>query len=714
MIGLLLLFVINAERKSVEVRYTEIAPQIDGVIEDVWQAADSAYDFVQFMPYEKTAPTEKTAVYVLQDKENLYIAFRCYADSIKPVSCLTADEDDIRIGIDTFGSKNTAYYFLVFASGIRNDGWVLDDGRTFDDSWEGVWYRAVRLYDDRWEVEIKIPFKSIRYKKGLDEWGIAFGRYMAQNRETSLWNEYLQKEDVLVSKYGSLTRMNPQTTGYYFEFYPEAYLRVDRHYYTEDTVRTDSTKRKPGLGLNFKWDITPQTTLNATILPDFAQIESDPFSLNLSQYPTYLDERRPFFLEGAEIFRMADFGDMGFFDPLEIFYSRRIGKSVDDDAVPILGGIKLTSKTKDWDFGILGSYTDEYEYPYYDWVEPHRWFGVARARRAVLENSNIGLLFSGMMVERDDYNYAFGLDGAYRKGANQFVVQGALSTRKDSIRDKFGWAFDAGYFGFIKNFITFASARVIQDSFDVTHVGFVPWTGEKRLLLMTGPYREYRTGAIRNFFVAPGIIATQEPSDSNWSIVGLAEFNTQFRNNWGLDFSVGAGPYYEADTNYTHRSLDLSVWGNLWGNHINFGCNYSYEYNYMRGFPAYQGTNRFTYTYSIIPELSLGLSFFYWIEWNPDNEIIYTWPMFRPRVDIRFNADMSLSIFDEIVTQTPGTDFGELDLQWNRIGVLYAWNFMPKSWLYLALNDHRVQDAAGTLQPLYQGGAIKAKYLIYF
>jgi hypothetical protein len=411
---------------------------------------------------------------------------------------------------------------------------------------------------------------------------------------------------------------------------------------------------------------------------------------------------------------MADFGDFGFFDPLEIFYSRRIGKSVDDDAVPILSGVKLTNKTKDWDFGILGSYTDEYEYPYTDLVEPNRWFGVARARKAVLENSNIGMLFSGMMVDRDDYNYAFGLDGAYRKGANQFVVQGAVSTRQDSIHDKFGWAFNAGYFGFIKSFITFASARVIQDSFDVTHVGFVPWAGEKRFLLMTGPYREYRTGAIRNFFVAPGIIATQEPGDSNWSITGLAELNTQFRNNWGLDFSIGAGPYYEADTHYTYRSLNLSVWGNLWGNHIDFGVNYNYEYNYMRGFPAYQGTNRFSYSYSIIPELSLGLSIYYWIEWNPDNEIIYTWPMFRPRVDIRFNADMSLSIFDEIVTQTPGTDFGELELQWNRVGVLYSWNFMPKSWLYLALNDHRVQDATGTLQPLYQGGAIKAKYLFYF
>ncbi|GAI77788.1 unnamed protein product [marine sediment metagenome] len=224
------------------------------------------------------------------------------------------------MGIDTFGSKTTAYYFQVFASGIFQDGWVLDNGRTFDDSWEGVWYRAVKLYDDRFEVEIKIPFKSIRYKKGLVKWGITFVRYTAHNREVVCWNEFLQKEGVLISKYGTLTGINPQATGYYFELYPEGYLRYDK-----DWVK-DTTKFKPSMSLNFKWDLTPQTTLNATVYPDFAQIESDPFELNLSRYPTYLDERRPFFLEGKEIFRMADFGDMGFFDPLEIFYSRKTGK----------------------------------------------------------------------------------------------------------------------------------------------------------------------------------------------------------------------------------------------------------------------------------------------------------------------------------------------------------------------------------------------------
>ncbi|GAI19234.1 unnamed protein product, partial [marine sediment metagenome] len=223
-------------------------------------------------------------------------------------------------------------------------------------------------------------------------------RYTAHNREVVCWNEFLQKEGVLISKYGTLTGINPQATGYYFELYPEGYLRYDK-----DWVK-DTTKFKPSMSLNFKWDLTPQTTLNATVYPDFAQIESDPFELNLSRYPTYLDERRPFFLEGKEIFRMADFGDMGFFDPLEIFYSRKTGKLVKNDAVPIIGGLKLTNKSNDWNIGALGAYTDEYVDTLNEIDEPNQWFGVLRAKRSVFENSDIGMLFSGMMIDKDNYN----------------------------------------------------------------------------------------------------------------------------------------------------------------------------------------------------------------------------------------------------------------------------------------------------------------------
>jgi hypothetical protein len=407
--------------KALTVRMIDRAPRIDGAIEAAWSQADSVTDFVQFTPYEKQPPTEKTVVYALQDGENLYFAFRCWAQKHKPTACLTADEDYIAVAIDPFGSKTTAYFFLVYGSEIMSDGWVLDDGRTRDDSWEGVWFRAAGLYPDRLEVELKIPFKTIRYRGGLNEWGVDFVRYVAANRETDSWTEYTQVEGSRVSRYGMLRGIQPRVTGYNFEIYPEGFLRTDEY-------AGENAEAKLTGSLNLKWDLTPQTSLNATFYPDFAQIESDPFTLNLSRYPIYLGERRPFFIEGMEIFRLSDFGeDMGFFHPLDIFYSRRVGKSVGQEFVPILAGLKFTGKYPGWNIGALGAFTDDL-FRDGSVTEPARSFGAVRVKRQI-GTSDMGLLFSGTRVSDQDYNYALGLDGVYRHGPNQFILSRRSATR---------------------------------------------------------------------------------------------------------------------------------------------------------------------------------------------------------------------------------------------------------------------------------------------
>jgi hypothetical protein len=710
----LLFFMMMSNEKTVEVRFTEIGPQIDGVIEDIWLQADTAFDFVQHIPYEKTDPTDRTIVYVLQDKDNLYFAFRCHAEKHKPIACFTTDEDYVRVSIDPFGSKTTGYYFLVFASQLFWDGWIFDDGRTYDDSWEGVWYRGVQVYDDHLDIEIKIPFKSIRYKKGLDEWRVQFFRHMAHNREDDYWTEVTQTEGDMVSRWGLLKKINPQSTGYYFELYPEGYLRYDKRFYVaDDSVRRDSTDFKPSISLNLKWDVTPQTTINATILPDFAQIESDPFTVNLSRYPTYLDERRPFFLEGRDIFRMSDLGgdDGGYFSPLEIFYSRSIGKSLNGDVVPILGGLKVTNNSEAWNIGLLGAYTGEFaDTTTQDTIyEPDRWFGIFRAKRRLLDNSDIGLLFSGAMIDRDNYNYALGLEGVYRSGDDQVILQGALSDKNE----KRGLAVSSGYRGFVGNFYTKFAAELVQDSFDVNDIGFVPWSGRKRFYLFSGPGKIYQQGFLRWLYIAPGIHILQEPGDTNWSKLAGLQINPAFRNRWGTYLEFRGGPYYEADTHYTYRGVDFSVWGLIKGNNINFGSNYSYSWNYRRWYLAHQLTNWFFFGYSIIPAMSIVLSGNLWIEWDTTNTIVAMTPRIRPRLDIRFSADKSLTIFNDILLETPGTDIGDTKFINNRFGFLFSWNFRPKSWLYLALNDFRQRENE-ILEPVYTIAALKVKYLVYF
>ncbi len=700
---LILILNLITATKSVAVRFTEVAPNIDGVIEEIWAISDSAYDFIQLEPYEKEKPSEQTVVYVLQDRDNIYFAFRCYADSLKPIACLTGNEDQVILSIDPFGSKTTAYYFSVFGSNIPWDGWVLDDGRTRDDSWEGVWYRAVRLYQDRWEAEFKIPFKSIRYKKGLAEWRATFARYIARNHETSCWNEFTQIEGQLVSKYGMLTDVNPQTSGYYFEIYPEGFVRVDRY----DTLNYEI---KPQASMNMKWGITPQTTLNGTVYPDFAQIESDPFTVNLSRYPTYLNERRPFFLEGKDIFRMTEFGEgKGFFSPLNIFYSRRIGKSMNGDVIPIIGGLKLTNKSRRFDFGMLSTYTDKYE-KNDSVLESRRTFGVARAIYKLMGNSDVGMLFSGTAIDQDDYNAALGLDAALRKGANQLVIQIAGS----SCNNKMGWGTATGYCGINKGILTIGSAEVIHDSFDVSKIGYVPWVGRRRMLFFVGPFRQYPKSYMRSIYLGPGLIAIQEPGSEDWSkLVGI-EINPNFRNHWGFDLSGFVGPYYEADTNYLHKEANLSCWGNVADNNINLGTYVSYDYNYRRGFLAWRNEGWFNYRYSIILNLGASININDWVEWDTLHKLIAIITLLRPRIDIRFNSRSTLSFFTEIVLETPSTEFGETDFLSNRNGLLFSWNFRPKSWIYVALNDYREQDDYHVLKHQYLIGAVKAKYLIYF
>ena len=709
----------TAANKSITIYQTETAPKIDGIIEDLWLSADSATDFIQHTPYEKTAPTEHTVVYLMQDADNIYVAFRCHSVKNPPVACFTKDEDYAVFKIDPFGSRTNGYIFLVFGSGLYWDGLIMDDGRTQDLTWEGVWYNAVKMYSDKMEVEMKIPFKTLRYKKGLPEWGVQFARHIATNREDDYWTEVTQKDEDLVSKWGTLKNINPQSSGYYFELFPEGFVRYE-------DFKDKTTARKVKGSLTAKWDLTPQTTINATAYPDFAQIESDPYSVNLSRYPTYLEEQRPFFVEGREIFRFSDFEDSGFFEPLNIFYSRRIGRSIDGGAVPIIGGMKLTHKTEDWNLGALVAYTEKYDYSYGDipLTEPERKYGAFRVARRILNNSNVGLLFSGMSANSNDYNYAMGLDAALRKGPNQLIMQGAYSD--DS--GKKGMAISTGFRGFIDKFLIMSSYEAVDDSFSVEEIGYTPWAGRQQALLIGGPLWTFRQGAVRSFYVAPGLVRGREPGCPKWSTDGYFTVSLNLRNNWGASADVNYGRSYEQVynpslgklecINYINRSASFNFWGFLMGNNINGGCNYNYSYNYARDWLAYQGSNWLTFSYSIISPLSTTLSSLLWVEWDPNKEVVAMTPIFRPRMDYRITAKMTLSLFNEMVGATPETKISKTRLYSDRFGLLYSWNFSPKSWLYIAINDYNSLDDTinpdGIMTQQYAIGAIKAKYLLYF
>lgn len=708
MTQLLCLLLVASADKTVQVRYTDVAPRIDGVLEPVWNQADSITDFIQSEPDEAAEPTEKTTVYVLQDRGNLYVAYRCEARNHPPVGQLYGLEDEFTVFMDPMDTKQTGYFFKLYGSGIYRSGLILDDGRMTDWSWEGIWHSAIKLHKDSAIVEMKIPFKSIRYKRAAGEWGINFGRFIAYNRERDYWVEVTETGGGnRVSNFGRLTGMNPQSQGYYFELYPEGFVRLDQE-------PGEKARIRPRASLNLKWDLTSVTTLNATVLPDFAQIESDPFSFNLSRYPVYFSERRPFFIEGSELFRMTGIGGWGF-RPLELFYSRRIGKAVGEEPVPILSGLKLTTRSPDWSFGALGAYTDQLTDSAGAGLEPRRGFAVLSGKFRLPDATSLGLLFSGTAATGDDNNAALGADWNFRSGPHRGAVQTAVTA--DSGRT--GWALNSGYSGYIGNFTASGALSVYSDSFSVDDIGYAPWAGMKSFEVSAGPVWRHNGGSVRRTSLTPGFEFAQVPGSDRLSCFAWIPVSFQFRNAWGINASAYGGKAHEADTSYFGRGAEFSMWGNSLQHDHNLGASFNHDYNYRRGYVADHVSDWFTLNYYLLKRVCLTFSFNNWWECSPDCDVIGVTSVARPKIDFRIDAKMSFNVYSELVFVTPETRFGETEMAANRLGFLFSWNFLPKSWLYVALNDYRTDETllgedGNILDLVNRVGAVKVRYLFYF
>lgn len=699
MVWMLALIVAAGGAKTIEVRHTDVAPRIDGHIEEVWQAADSVDDFVQFLPDEGVQPSERTVVYVLQDNANLYVAFRAWSLGAPPVGQLYGVEDELTLYLDPTDSRQSGYFFKAYASGLWRSGLIFDNGGGQDWSWEGVWYVNTVRYPDRIECEMRIPFKSIRWRPAASEWGINFQRLIARNNEYISWIDVRERTGGnLVSCYGRLEGIRPEARGYYFELLPEGYLR-----YEQKPGADASVVARPSL--NLKWDVTPQTTVNATALPDFAQIESDPYSFNLSRYPVLLAERRPFFVEGSENFRLAGLGQMSDFQPLRLFYSRSIGRAVRNEPVPILGGLKLTSRGSGWSMGALGAYTDDVT-DTTGTVEPRRGFGVLTGRRQ-FGASNLGLLLSGTAANGEEHNAALGLDWGFSSGPHRAAVE--LAGSEDNKR--LGWALNSGYTGFVRNWYASGALQVVDDSFSVQDVGYVPWAGRRSLSAAAGPTFDFR-GPVRRLYVVPGFYTSREPGSDKYSWGGTISVIPQFRSQTNLQFSAGAGHTFEADTDYISRFASLGASGGDLSYGVNANVSYSYAYNYARGFVAPNASASIGATYYPFGRVALMLGLADLWEFDPNGRVLSVSTMAQPKIDFRINSRVSFNVYDEMVLATPETRFGETDFIGNRVGFLFSWNFLPKSWLYVALNDFRFDTGSG-LQLVDRVGAVKLRYLIY-
>jgi hypothetical protein len=703
--------------KKIRLHKVDAAPHIDGVIDPVWSEADSTADFIQHSPYHGKEPSRKTVAKTLTTEHAIYCLIVGYDDekNIQRItSMLDASTGDVvSLMLDTFSDKRTAYRFAVSASGARADCRLLDDARQRDFSWDGVWFSAARIYDWGFAVEMEIPYRSIQYDERLSEWGLDVDRWIPTLTEDIYLCEYEQNEGLRVSKFGRLVfeDFRPSVKGLNLEIYPVGISRAEYLHDSDYGVDWDA-------GVDVFYNPSQRLTFQMTANPDFAQIEADPFTFNITRYESYFDERRPFFTQGNEVFVPSGRDvSSGFYKPLELFYSRRIGKRLPDGSeVDLLLGTKAFGRLGDWEYGGFLAVTDEQDY-YYDGeklTEQQALFSSARIKKQVLGNSSVGLLYVGKTTEDEDTG-VIDVDGAFRATDWQLSYQVARSY-KNSEGD---FAGSAGFLMFKEKWLLGIRGRHIGEDFDISQVGYVPWRGTTEFTALGGPGWYFDDGYVRQIMVYTGGSFSYEKVDDYTDRLGALGFNMQFRNNWGYEISLMAGRSKELEKEFTYYEANLSSWFDVsprWDAHLNGG--YAKTYNFARDYLASYTWVESEASWRPVDILSLGTSLNVFVEGNPDNNIEDVTLNTRPFFSLTPVNNLNVRVYVDNV-YVHSTDRLEQVIG----GLLFSYNFRPKSWIYLAINEVRDRsdeyDSEGSLLPnslhlVDRACVFKVKYLFYF
>lgn len=431
-------------------------PRIDGVASDeAWQQVEWSGDFVQREPFEKAAPSQATQFKLLYDDNNLYVlvkAFDSAPDSIaKRMSRRDSfDGDWVEVSIDSYHDLLSAFSFTVNAAGVKSDEKVTNDGE-FDSSWDPIWYVKTSIDKDGWLAEMRIPFTQLRFGKQEEYvWGFQVNRLLFRKSEYSSWQFISPQASGWVSKFGELYGVRDIKPQKQMNLTPYVVGKMENYQGDEENPFATGREYNASVGVDGKFGITNDITLDFTINPDFGQVEADPSEVNLSTFETFFPERRSFFIEGKDILShgITPGGPMR---RDNLFYSRRIGRNpgywpeLNDDYdeyvrmpqnTSILGAFKISGKTKKGlSIGILESMTQlehaeiarnipngserHYEYRT-EPVEPFTNYFAARVEQD-LNNSNTQVGGMVTAVNRDLYTQAFRDNmpsAAYSAGVN--------------------------------------------------------------------------------------------------------------------------------------------------------------------------------------------------------------------------------------------------------------------------------------------------------
>ncbi|MCX7797053.1 MAG: carbohydrate binding family 9 domain-containing protein [Melioribacter sp.] len=441
---------------------------VDGKLEEsVWQS-NPIKGFIQREPNEGMPASEETYVWVAYDEENIYVAARCFDSQPELIDVSLTRRDNYILSdwfafyVDPYNDKKNGYFFVVNAGGSIIDGVLFNDSWD-DDAWDGIWEAKTQIDKQGWTVEMKIPFSQLRFKESdVMKWGVNFAREIKRKNERAYFVMVPKNESGFVSRFATLEGLVGIKYKQRFEIIPYVVQKTQYLVHDNNDPFYKSNQYKTSFGADFKIGISSNLNLDATINPDFGQVEVDPAVINLTAFESYFQEKRTFFIEGANIFYFGIGGannNWGFnFGWPELFYSRRIGRKPQGEIqenydflsypleTRILGAAKITGKLNEkTSLGLVSAVTErtfakfskngvqkEQE------IEPLTHYGVLRTKREF----NKGMQSLGLMlttVNRDLHNnkienmlsknaYVLGVDGwTFLHDSKVYVLSGACA-----------------------------------------------------------------------------------------------------------------------------------------------------------------------------------------------------------------------------------------------------------------------------------------------
>jgi len=475
--------------------------KIDGIMDEpAWQDAEAAKNFRMVLPMDTSLAKVPTEVRMAYDDKNIYIIAVCYKamPGQSMVESLKRDfafgkNDNFIFFMDTYNDQTNGFSFGANAVGAEWDGTMYEGGKV-DLNWTNKWESAVKDYPDKYIFEAAIPFKSIRYKKGIAEWGINFSRNDLKTTEKSSWTPVPRQFPTASLAYtGTLVwDVPPPEQGPNISLIPYVLTGVTRDYSNHKNYAAHIEA-----GGDAKISISSALNLDLTVHPDFSQVDADKQVTNLSRYELFYPETRQFFLENGDQFN--NFG----YASIRPFFSRRIGLTSN-----IIGGARLSGKLdQNWRIGVMDMQTNSNN----DNGVPAQNFTAIALQRKVFSRSNIGFLFvnkesfnyppsASSTPSESKYNSNFGLE--YNLASSDNLWTGKALVLKSFSPEKKGHDFtQAGNLQFANKYWTIGGQYEVVGANYNAEVGYVPRQG----------YIKINPFISRLFFPKDGIILSHGP-----------------------------------------------------------------------------------------------------------------------------------------------------------------------------------------------------------